>query len=424
MAAVFNVGSVTSPTSTGNQNFAHGLGTTPTALILFGVGATAATQSGEHHRFMHGFTDGTDEAVSTSSSPSGLATTVTRFSIDDASCVLLLSTSSTPAVLVQASFVSWDATNVTLNWSTVDTTGYVFNWLAIGGGGTQAAIHIEESFYENEVSDVTAIGFQPDAIFSTNPGTPVYFGIGSWNAGVNSDIHAMGRFGMVGFEGGITRMGLYMQHADALATSATLNNWEDDAYGFVDNNGIQATTPDAQGFTMDGKGTSAGDRTSVAHLCLQGVRFRIRKFGTPTSAQSVGYTGYGFQPEALIGFSNDNIWGPRLERSPAAMGVYAAVDGAVRSCWTEDANGVGTTSSSYRSDASNFIWLGTAGGASPTGTEIATLTSLDSDGFTLNWTSAATQQQFTVGALASIPASSGGDRDFSGLSISHELRIS
>lgn len=100
----------------------------------------------------------------------------------------------------------------------------------------------------------------------------------------------------------------------------------------------------------------------------------------PGGTGSVGYTGVGFQPKALIVMGANTTLG---DGAFAFHGFGAGVAGSTAHCQGVSANAAATSSVDSNRSSLLISYRNNAG----TQRTAASLTSLDADGFTLNWTS-------------------------------------
>lgn len=138
----------------------------------------------------------------------------------------------------------------------------------------------------------------------------------------------------------------------------------------------------------------------VPGVALCGSRSRVVGFTSPTVAGIVPYTGYGFRPEALFFLSQGKAAAPGITTPLRAMHGFS--DGTNHYACYQESNrifvfGVWTTTFVQAASA-NAIMTWTAGGAMLQ----ADVSSLDDDGFSLNWSSVdpAAGRQIIVLAVA------------------------
>lgn len=123
----------TGPSTGGNgvsQSVAHGLGDTPQAVFLFGVGHTAHGES-SHVVASFGLSDGTSEFAVCAIDKDNVTTTLTRRrQVED--CYIVTDQDNT--VQLQGHVSSFDSTNVNFVWDTNLNNGYQIHMVTFGGG--------------------------------------------------------------------------------------------------------------------------------------------------------------------------------------------------------------------------------------------------------------------------------------------------
>src|SRR5207302_4588136 len=151
--AAFKVGTFSKVTCTApcSQGLvAHGLGITPSALILWTAGTTTTENNGNApYRWAFGVTDGAtisatggSRSVSASSQSVVSSSNTARRAAQKAITIVQYSS----AIQAEADLggggctISWDATNFCLNWTTNNATAYIIHFIAIGGSGVQAQV--------------------------------------------------------------------------------------------------------------------------------------------------------------------------------------------------------------------------------------------------------------------------------------------
>lgn len=125
------------------------------------------------------------------------------------------------------------------------------------------------------------------------------------------------------------------------------------------------------------------DQKDYHYLVLGGPELQVYldQIQSPTSAQSVSYTGVGFRPDALLAFWAQHAIAPPDTRTHGAMG-FGFSDGTTdRGIAIMSENNAGT-SDTYRYQAAKLLTQLNTAGAS---LESALVDSLDTDGYTLTW---------------------------------------
>lgn len=143
-------------------------------------------------------------------------------------------------------------------------------------------------------------------------------------------------------------------------------------------------------FTINWSTNSASEYI-YNYLAIGGpdVQAYLDEITSPASAVSVAYTGVGFQSDCLIGFCciDDNV--PPASRIYSELGVSAYAGGVTCRVAVESADTLGI-SRCRRTLDSRFL----GGVSNYTDHDSADVTSLDSDGYTLDWTAANSGQKY------------------------------
>jgi hypothetical protein len=159
---------------------------------------------------------------------------------------------------------------------------------------------------------------------------------------------------------------------------------------------IESGTIEAASYVTDATGNQFSLNYSTASavesvynfLALGGDKLTdvfLDEITTPTSTGSVSYTGVGFQPDCLLAFGlGDTDLPPSTSTdSQLYFGLHDGTDSVTLGSMSENAV---LTSNTQRQSTNNFIQSGSAINGS-SAIDVADVSSLDSDGYTLNWTS-------------------------------------
>src|SRR5438094_5083765 len=171
----------------------------------------------------------------------------------------------------------------------------------------------------------------------------------------------------------------------------------------TDNTRAKITSFDPTGFTV------TKDSSAVQvwyYLALQGGKYSVGNFTKSTSvgSQSVTKAGMGFTPAGLLLYSNDKIGNATNTASKNAILSFGAGNGTKQgSIWLHDTNNLNPTSAKER-ESSQYIAMH---GFGTTLNAEAGLTSLNPNGFTLNWdkNNAQAQQIMYVAFGSALPTS-------------------
>lgn len=377
-AGIIKTGSFAKATTTGNQVIAHGLATTPKAMIFWTTGRNNEAFGTSFH-YSFGATDGTTSRCSSAASQDNQGTSNASRRI-----------STTPITIVEwgetliaeASFVSWDATNVTLNWTTNNNQAYVIHFVAIGGTDVQAKVLGWNMPTATGNFSVTGSGFRPDLVIHSHVGSGYTGAIGS------SATNAAIATGVMDTEGAISSSEILI--VDAAGTSDTQRNQSTAACFTAINNTPDLTklatlaSMDNNGFTLNFS-VANGNAANAFSLALKGLNSHTGAFNKSTAAApaSQTVTGVGFTPTFVFFSSFMDV----AQGTPVAQGRYGqgASDGTTEGSSTFlDTDGQGTTSvDSIDKTSKVFVKVDNN---TPTINAEADLTAFTTTGFTLNWT--------------------------------------
>ena len=377
-AGVFKVGSFIKRSGTGTQSVPHGLGITPKAIIFWTNSKTNESFSGSF-QFAFGVTDGTTSRSSSAASQDGQNDSNASRRIANAAITIVQWGETLTA---EAQWSSWDATNFTLNWTTNNATGYVIHFIAIGGNDISAKVVGWTMPTATGNFSVTGVGFRPDVIINAHVGSGYTSAVGTSqdNAGVS--------FGTMDFDGDQWSSEIFI--VDNAGTSDTQRSQRTSGAFQAINNGLAITkaaswvSMDANGFTMNFT-TANGNAAQTYSLCLKGVNVKVGNFNKSTAAApaSQSVTGVGFRPNVILLSSFLDV----AQANPVVNGRYGigASDGTTEGSSTfQDTDGSNNTSVDGIDKTSKVFMK--VDNNTPTINAEADTTSLDADGFTLNWT--------------------------------------
>lgn len=377
------VGSITCPASTGNQS-TTGVGFQPKIVMFWSNGMTA---DGAGTEVCQSWGAGVS-----SSSRFGICTAgATASRHDNGKCIVVDVASGAPKCA--ADMVSLDADGFTVNWTTV-SSGILVNYLALGGADlTNAAIKQFTSPTSTGNQATTGVGFQPDLVIfggltntATAPpatlGTALPLDMGWMTSAAQGDLSWNYSSG-----GGVVNA--YQRTASAFAGISGSTKVREAAY----------VSLDSDGFTLNWSAVSASARYIWA-ICLKGGQYKVGAFDKPTSTGNSGVTGVGFQPAAEL-FLSFGI----AAQTTVSTSARAAMGGATGT------SNRGSTANSNESTFTNLTYLTRTAAlrmdADGTALGEADFVSHDSDGFTLNWTTAdGTARQVLYFAAGSSPSAS------------------
>lgn len=372
------VGSFTKTTSAApvTQNVAHGLGQPPAAVILWTVGRTGST-FGNSFLWGIGVSDLTTERSFAAASENGAGTSSAARRLASKALTIV---QWGPSTVAEASISAADNTNFTLNWSTNDASATIIHFLAIGGDGVRAKVVGWTAATSTGNKAVTGVGFRPQVVFHISGG-----GItaSSPTSGVNASI-GLGAMDASGNQWAISALS-----ADGLGTTdAQRVQLNDAAYVAINNTpGISAeaawVSMDSDGFTTNFSTTTSAYQ--VASLALAGLRAKVGTFAktTASATASQSVTGVGFQPKALFLASNQlTASAGASSDTRLAVGVSDGTTQGAAVFSDDDAQDISDVDT-LDSTTKTFIKVNNS---TSTINAQCTTSSMDTDGFTLSWT--------------------------------------
>jgi hypothetical protein len=382
-------GTFACPASTGNQSVS-GLGFTPQAIIFFSSGQTAT-----------GYAAGSAVAIGAMTT-SNLTSTTTKER--DASTSSTTSTrqgtGSTTQFLVQHptnigtagvfTRVSIDADGFTVNWSTV-LSGLIVHYWAIGGisnakaggGGLQFATAGNQSF--------TGVGFQPDAILMfANANESGNMGM-SVGAATSASSRACSSFDDANSAANVTQVS--SQQVSTLVLNAMYRDASEVSADLV--------SMDSDGFTLNFVNPGAVSFVNHSWIAIKGGNPAVGVDTQKTSTGTKSTIGAGSPREGVMIWSTNLAASTSLITNTAKLSIGASDGTNHGAIWAQSQDAVGTTNTDERTVTTVAIGMSTQ--AATTNAE-ATVTSLDNDGFTLDWTTAdATAREFVHFSIGGLP---------------------
>jgi hypothetical protein len=405
MALSSFVGSFVQPGSTGNQSVT-GVGFQPKALIFFfNYLPTDGSTSSYRQGWGLATSSSNRAAISSLSSDNFATSNGTRYHTD-AACIVFTDGSGSPNVV--ADLVTMDSDGFTVNWSVVDAFLPVINYIALGGSDlTNAYVKQFTSNTSTGNQSITGVGFRPDSIFTmatTQSGAPPAFqSIDVLDIGFAISSSSRAAIGVVGNR---TSPGTAysIQNTDAVLIGGS--------NGGVIFEEADLVSMDSDGFTVNWSTVNGTARYHYA-LCLKGGMFKVGSFNQATATGNQAITGVGFRPSGLVVASYGRVTNATLQQD-TYISFGAAVSSSARgSTWFQQIHNQNPTVIDSNLDRTKVIKMMTAG--TPTTEAVADYVSNDSDGFTINWTTAdATAREILYFAFGSAAAGTIGSRTISG----------
>lgn len=365
----FKVGSVSVTTlASSDRTTVTGVGFKPVALMVWTV-ANSSTEgswitTGIRHSIGLGSTSFGGHSYYTSNhNVAGAA--VADDNVSSGPVLTVFGTST-----VTASIVSMDDDGFTLGWSgtTTGVSAIRIYYIAFGGYGSNFSV--TNTTFPSSGADMVLSNnsFQPQGLF-----------------------HLFGRSGKGVSVGAATaaaaQWGVGIHSTNAASPTNTIRTSDDDALyttatGTASNEYEgRLTSLDANGFTIDqitNNGLAGGEVLMFSRMA--GAKAGSFSKAVATGSQAV--TGVGFQPRLVI-FSTAGMANGDVGANHAMLSIGAATGSSAQVCsLIADEHNVATTDARAYQSSSRCILIGDNPG---TIRAQAALTSMDTDGFTLNW---------------------------------------
>lgn len=402
------VGTFQQQVGTGNQTVS-GLGMTPKAVLFFTTGATALDAFGTFGVMSVG------AAVSSSNRAAvGVISEDAQADADtyrrhvNSKCITILTVNG--ATSDEADFVSFASGEFTINWTTNGGNQRFISYIAFDCTDAKVVEFASPTSTGNQAT--TGAGFQPDAV--------IFFTIAHATAPDNTDSQLL--LGL-GFTNGTGQGASGISSQDGTAASNAHRYQRTDRCIAVPFNGsafigASIVSLDADGFTVNWATVQASARYCWA-LCLKGGSFYVGSETQKTSTGTQAKTGVGFQPDALL-----LSWVQNTATTSVAtfanLNVGAASGSAQAQSWMGDAHAADPTGVDRIMQTDKCLLAGVSG--TPSVTSEADLDSLDSDGFTLDWTTAdANAREFVFLAHKTAAPAAGASRLVNGGLINHPI---
>lgn len=284
---------------------------------------------------------------------------------------------------------SLDADGFTLHYyanNNAGGLGWKLNYLALGGADLTNA-NVKHYTHDTTTGNVSysGVGFKPDAIiisFAYAAAT------GSWGMGMAASTTQRGSYS-ASYDG--TSIARYQRSDKVIACcNGGTKIHEADLVSF-----------DSDGFTLNW-GTGSSHQLDMVVLCLKGGRYFVGSQQVPAANGSQSTSGVGFAPKAIFCGTDNQDPSTTIDTSNDYVHIGAATALAQICIDVGEDSGNGAA----LLDSTRVL-----NSMSPTEVALADaqLTSMDSDGFTLNWANigASANNQFLFMAFGDAPASGG-----------------
>jgi hypothetical protein len=289
---------------------------------------------------------------------------------------IIFAENSSGTAIFEADFTSMDADGFTINWSTANGSAYPISFIAIKfETGTNFKIGSFDGPGTTGDHAITGVGFQPDSLFLVSPFVTAYdTSVSSELQGSYGATDGTNQWEFNGWSNGGTSDKALVSSIEILCRN---QNTVGDRANFKQF--------DSDGFTL----TYTESAASVwKHFYIAtDDRWSAGTFNAPTSTGNDSVTGVGFAPVInIVGTGTKTTEDSITAEVYKHLGFTDGTNEYVVSMGRDDASGAGV-GQTYHTDA-DMVQMYTIASGSPTTVKEATGVSLDSDGFTMNYTTA------------------------------------
>jgi len=374
------VGSFTKITATTTQSVT-GVGFKPKALILWTAGSTSDATWHNGYNMSIGFSaDYFDTLTSGSISVASEHNVATSNSSSRITAKALTIVDPGEVLVAECDLDSMDSDGFTLDWTYNTATSSIVQYMALGGDGMIAAevINWTASGSTGETQTISST-FPPDCLLHLATAQEGTGSSASANLMFSGSENSASDGLVTGFRAN-----------DGQFTSNTWKLFEDYAIAPIYSNGGLYCAGDFDGTNYDNFGFDIYYSYNsydpiIFSLALWGGEYSVGYFSKSTSTGNDSITGVGFQPEGVL-FANVGGSAFTFTTDDHSYYGFGATDGTnEKATWIYDEDNVSTTNAGAISKSDKSIVI--APNNSRTIASEADIVSLDSDGFTINWSS-------------------------------------
>lgn len=375
-------GTFSAPLVTGNLAVT-GVGFQPKALVLWGTAQTIDGFSVNHRSFV-GVVGGSSAQVAATGGDDNVARTNTGRR-DQAAAVLMFD-SGTPTVDSLASFVSFDTDGFTLNFTDAAAAAWQIHYLALGGTDlVNAAVGTWTAPAAAGIQSVTGLSFTPDCLIHLGNTTSAAVGTNeasmNWNMGVATGVSDSRQWALAVSSGDAQATSI---PGSVLLETETLVHVSSTANTILSRAKFAQFRPDGFSLNWTVAGTSGARQL---YLALQTNGRAVSGVETQrTSTGTKAVTGIGATPVALLVAGVGNASSGSIDSTTEANFTLGATDGTAEGhIWFGHSDATTTQDVNQKTSTTKLL----SHNANPSTLQAeADLQSFDSDGFTLNWTTA------------------------------------
>ena len=351
MSLIAEAGTFSSPGSTGNDTVAlsNFTGVTPKVLIVWASHADSTDGNGPLTTAALSFgvaASSTERAVVAIRSENGQATSDSWRYQDNTKVATILDSGGTRKE--EADFVSFGTNEFTLNWTTVDSVHWRYNYLALGGDDlTDVYLDAFLSPTSNGSQARTGVGFEPTSLITFS----------TMSATAGPLLNTWGILGL-GIHDGTNSTALAVTSRDAVGTSDTVRAMDSSFVHLANADGTtwekaSVTSLDSDGYTLDWTTTRT---TAAIHyvLCLRGPQMQRMVVNQPAT-NTTATRSVGFAPKAALSFSAMAPSSASInDDGRAAVGGWDSSNKQASAGWM-DANGQATTDADCYQNNATFL---------------------------------------------------------------------
>lgn len=383
-------------TTTGLQNITiSGFGTPKAAIVMLNYSDSGQDSTVSVSRMSYGFTDGVSNYQASFESNDSATTSSTRRSGDSSLGMLQLTNGATLANIV---FNAWITDGIQINITTAFGTPSVYATVILLGGSDLLNVSVGAAQLTNGTSStaISSLSFEPTIVNT--------IGVALNTIG-NSSITVMS-LGYSHNDGTAKNKGIIYHDNNNVGTSvvesysATARCAGQIVSGAVTWTG-HISSYAANGFTYTHDTNTGGDY--VFYLAMElgaGIGVNIDLIDSPSTTGSFAKTGVGFQPNYLMLASAEGTNADAIQVTDAdGFSVYST-DGTSESTHAGSSQDAVTTTNTASRVSTDLAFLHSGNAIATQGS----LTSFDSDGYTLNITTLTAQKkwlQLAFGAASS-----------------------
>lgn len=400
-------GTFAANTGTGNQTISgivdeDGNAFTPKAIFIWTTFGTSAAFA-DGWTYQMGIADGTS-SFSACTAASDNVTPGRAQSMRSSNLVRIINSAGT--TLRTGAFVSFGSGQFVINWTTATGASEIFHYIAFGGSDLTVNANSIEMGDAATRSAITLSSFT-GALNLMAFGSP---SVGATSTGLGWYVPKQ--------TSGLFQQGIACTHIrDNVNPAKTAHYQRTDQYTAVFSASTDLTLFHAAGRDFFGDANSATGTSANVHrqtLGFAGIGMVAGSGLQPTSTGTQAITGLGFKPKALI-IASVGFAAATTASAEARLSIGGADRTRQGHTYAGAVSGNADSRCVTNEDTSNIISCRTpnATAASTTTESQASISSIDADGFTLNWTTAdATQREYLWLALGDATAA-GGERFYS-----------